>query len=80
MAVFCEAPLRVGDTTWLFAENEPWPPDEPHWIFDSVGSPYAVHGVLTITDDDHAVFRADVDGSRLHLTRGSTDEDLGGCL
>jgi hypothetical protein len=78
--VFCSAPIRVGDSIWLFDDSDPWPPDEPHWIFDSVGSPYAVHGVLTITAADQAIFRADVDGSRMTLVRGS-EADLGdACL
>ena len=78
--VFCSAPLTVGDSIWLFDDSDPWPPHEPHWIFDSVGSSYAVPGVLTIIAADEAIFRADVDGSRMTLVRGS-EADLGdACL
>jgi hypothetical protein len=78
--VYCSAPVRVGDSIWLFDDSDPWPPDEQDSMFGTIESPYAVRGVLTITAEDEAIFRADVDGSHMTLVRGA-EADLGdACL
>jgi hypothetical protein len=80
ITVFCPAPIEVGNSVWLFTGHESWPPDKPHGPFDSVVSPYPVPGLLTLTSRTEAVFRADIDGSELRLSRGHR-RDLGdACL
>jgi hypothetical protein len=47
-------------------QDEPWPPP----LSDDRGTtPYPVPGIIRLLNSDHALFRADVDGSELALTR-----------
>jgi hypothetical protein len=74
VSVSCPIPIELGGLWWVW--DEPmgaWPddisiPPFPLSIWASRGIPYAVPGVVTLTDADSAVFRADVDGSEFQLT------------
>jgi hypothetical protein len=71
-------PIVLGATSWSFDEPVNWPPQEPS---DVISMPYAVPGVLKLISEDKAVFRADVDGSFLALTKVAAIAILGtGCL
>jgi hypothetical protein len=73
----CAIPVRLGDTWWQWQmTGAQWPPPLPA---DQGITPYPVPGVIRLTTAHEAVFRADVDGSELHLYR--TDlPPTGGCL
>ena len=72
--VYCQIPIKLGGLWWSFDEPMPdWPPDIsippfPFSIWASVGSPYAVPGIVTLTSPTEAVLRADVDGTEFQLT------------
>ncbi|MDP9273345.1 MAG: hypothetical protein M3O93_07450, partial [Chloroflexota bacterium] len=66
-----------GTTWWSFDEPYTWPPPDPN---QPIIMPYSVAGVLTLTSPDKAVFRADVNGARLGLTRTATRTGMFGCI
>lgn len=84
--VYCTIPIELGGRWWTWDEPmSEWPaditiPPFPFNIWSSVGSPYAVPGIVTLTDADSAVFRADVDGSEFRLTGRDEDPEPGACL
>jgi hypothetical protein len=65
VTLFCPEPVVLGATSWSFDQPFDWPPAQP----SDVGAPYAVPGVVKVISDDKAVFRADVNGSVLTLTK-----------
>jgi hypothetical protein len=79
----CPVSFTIGDTWWDF-DNSPsihWPPDGPHGPLDVVMEPHAVPGVLTLTSSNSGVFVADVDHSRLRVSRSPAGgRNPGGCL
>jgi hypothetical protein len=87
VTVFCSIPVELGGKWWVW--DEPmgaWPddisiPPFPFSIWASVGTPYAVSGIVTLTDGDSAIFRADVDGSEFGLTAHEENPEPGtACL
>jgi hypothetical protein len=73
-SVSCPIPIHIGDKWWTFDEPmNDWPadisiPPFPFSIGATVGMPYPVPGIVTLTDADTATFRADVDGSEFPLS------------
>jgi hypothetical protein len=63
----CPAPLQVGTTIWVFEmTGRTWPPAEPKYEYML---PYPVPGVISLSSDTAAVFRADVNGEVIPMTR-----------
>ena len=80
VTLYCPIPIRLGDTWWAFDDPSHWPPAKPRWPWDSVSSPYQVPGIVVLSSTSKAVFRADVDGSELQLTRGAQPTTGEACL
>ena len=87
VSVSCPIPIELGGQWWVW--DEPmgaWPddisiPPFPFSIWAPVRMPYAVPGILTLTDADTAIFRADVDGSEFGLTGHEENPEPGtACL
>jgi hypothetical protein len=84
--VYCPIPIELGGLWWSWDQPRgEWPQgmsDEPFpfSIWATVGTPYAVPGIITLTDADSAVFRADVDGSEFRLSAHHENPDPGTCL
>jgi hypothetical protein len=72
--VYCPIPIELGGMWWTWDEPmSDWPedisiPPFPFSIWATVAIPYAVPGIVTLTDVGSAVFRADVDGSEFTLS------------
>jgi hypothetical protein len=67
--------FRLGDDVWGFSEaakTRDWPPELP----DNGWAPYPVPGSLTLSSPTQGVFVADVDGSRLEVTRIEPYRDI----
>ena len=69
---WCLLPIEVGGSWWAFPaaaiEPPPYFPPFPDSIWArSPGDPYPVYGVLILSSPDHAVFRADSDGSQFTM-------------
>lgn len=79
VTLFCAESVALGTTWWSFDETKDswsWPPPA-----SGVGMmPYPVPGVVTLISEDKAVFRADVNGAQLGLTRTATRTGLYGCI
>jgi hypothetical protein len=63
--------FQLGDYVWHVSGDE-WPPELP----DNAWAPYPVPGTLTLSSPTQGMFVADVDGSRLKLTRGEPYRDI----
>jgi hypothetical protein len=72
LSFWCGAAFQLGDYVWLFSESGDWPPARPG---DGM-TPYEVPGTLTLNSPTRGVFVADVDGSRLDVTRGEPYRDI----
>jgi hypothetical protein len=70
----CSIPFALGATWWDFDKPHTWPPQKPGVMQQS---PYPVPGVITLKSANEAVFRVDIDGSLLTLTRLAGTPDLG---
>jgi hypothetical protein len=68
--VSCPRPIEIGDSRWVWAPFDEWPPPEP----GENGEPYAVRGIITIESERTATFRVDVDGSEYALIRDDNAE------
>ena len=77
VTLYCALPVEIGSTWWRFDKGAPWPPALPR---DQGMSPYPVPGLITLSSATTAVFRADVDGSRLSLTKLAAKPPLAGCV
>jgi hypothetical protein len=79
VTLFCSEPVVLGATSWSFDQPFDWPPAQPSK--DVFSYPYAVLGVVKVISDDKAVFRADVNGSVLTLTKlAGNSNPLSECL
>jgi len=77
VTLYCALPVEVGSTWWQFDKSAPWPPALPR---GRGMSPYPVPGLITISSSTTAVFRADVDGSSLAMTKLAAKPPLAGCI
>jgi hypothetical protein len=77
VTLYCALPVELGSTWWQFDKGAPWPPALTR---DQGTSPYPVPGLITVSSSTSAVFRADVDGSSLRLTKLGAKPPLAGCI
>src|SRR2546428_3437100 len=77
VTLYCALPVEVGSTWWRFDTGAPWPPALPS---DQGVEPDPAPGRFTLRTNTSAVFRADVDGSMLGLTKLATSPPLAGCI
>lgn len=76
---YCSVDVAIGDTWWRFVDPTKWPEYPPPGIFENVGDPAPMPGIVILSSTDRAVFRADVDRSVLALVRIDVPEEAG-CL
>ena len=81
LTVYCPIDVAVGDAFWRFESGSTWPPEIQVTINGTTyaSSPYAVPGTFTLMSPTTAVFKADVDGSILLMTR-TTNPVEAACL
>ena len=77
VTLYCAHPVEMGSTWWRFDKGASWPPAMPR---DQGMSPYPVPGLITLSSSTTAVFRADVDGSSLAMTKLAAKPPLAGCI
>jgi hypothetical protein len=71
--VYCSIPFKLGGLWWNFEQPmSDWPAaitsPFPFNIWDDIGVPWEVPGIVTLTSPTEAIFRADVDGTEFRLT------------